>query len=86
MVRHVVACCHEDNEDSDLLFSVPMNTPEITLVGQTEEDAIKLLEAAGSKYRVIKRDGESFMGTMDFDPMRFNLIVENGIVTEIRVN
>lgn len=85
-VRHFVACCHDDSEDSDLLFSLPMKTPEITLVGQTEEDAIKLLEAASSRYRVVKRDGESFMVTMDFDPMRFNLIVENGIVTEITMN
>lgn len=88
-IKHIAACCH-DEEDSDMLFSIKMDekvsAPQINLVGQTEEDAIKMIEAAGMKYRVMKRDGESFMGTMDFDPMRFNLTVENGIVTEIRMN
>jgi hypothetical protein len=86
MVRHVVACCHEDD---DVLFSVPINTELPTpqdLIGQTEAVAIQKINTAGMKYRVMQRDGESFMGTMDFDPTRFNLSIDNGIVTSVTMN
>jgi hypothetical protein len=79
-IRHVVACCHEDVMEE-------VNFPSRQdMIGEREEDVIEKIEKAGMKYRIMKKDGESFMGTMDFDPMRFNLTIENGIVTNIEMN
>jgi hypothetical protein len=83
-VRHFVACCHEDDED--LSFSVKVNenipTPQ-QLIGQTEIHVNELINNAGMDFRVMKRDGESFLGTADFNPERFNLEIENGIITNV---
>jgi hypothetical protein len=55
------------------------------LVGLTKNDAIAMINADEQRYRIRKEDGESFMVTMDWDPVRINLEIENGIVTQARL-
>lgn len=56
-----------------------------TLVGLEEEDAIKQLKDAGWKVRVVARDGEIFMRTMDYWEDRANLSTNNGKITKISI-
>lgn len=58
-----------------------MNTED--LIGKTEEEAITLL--VGKKFRIVKRDGQYFGITMDYCAGRFNLEIENHIVTAVRM-
>jgi len=34
-------------------------------------------------YRIVKQDGETFVGTDDFHPTRLNLTINNGVITDI---
>lgn len=54
------------------------------IVGLPEAEAEKLAAAEGDcTVRVIVRDGESLPATMDFNPSRINVEVEDGKVTAI---
>ena len=50
------------------------------LVGKTIEEAEALCKDAGIHFRVVSRDGQSYMVTDDYDPERLNLTVVKGIV------
>jgi hypothetical protein len=52
-----------------------------TVVGCAETDAEPRARAAGWTIRVVHRDGEDLMGTMDYRTDRLNLTVEDGRVT-----
>lgn len=56
-----------------------------TLVGLTEDEALKLAESNGWFVRVVERDGESFPATADYQEFRVNLTVENGVVTQVTI-
>lgn len=53
------------------------------LVGLTKEEAVAKLTAAGSRYRIRMVDGQGCVGTCDYRLDRFNLILENNIVTKV---
>jgi hypothetical protein len=53
------------------------------LVGLTLDEATKVAEGNGWTVRVSVLDGEVQIGTMDLQPNRANLAVENGIVTAV---
>lgn len=57
------------------------------VVGKTEAEAISLItgKGVGLIYRVVKRDGESFVVTMDYRTDRINLEIEKDIVTAANV-
>lgn len=57
------------------------------VMNQTEEDAISLISRKGPEltYRIVKRDGESYIITMDYSTSRINMEIENGIVTNAYV-
>jgi hypothetical protein len=50
------------------------------LTGVQEQEAISRIEKAGLVWRVGSRDGESFPLTLDFNPNRITLAIEDGIV------
>lgn len=52
------------------------------LIGFTLELSIKIIEHYKLPHRVIKEDGNAFVGTRDFNIHRINLTVEKGLVTE----
>lgn len=55
------------------------------LIGLSKDEAIAKLKKAKLPYRMRREDGNSFIGTADLRPERFNLYVENGIVTEVKM-
>ena len=55
------------------------------LVGLSKDAAIAKLKKAKLSYRMRREDRNYFVGTADLKPGRFNLSVDNGIVTEVRM-
>lgn len=51
-----------------------------SLVGLTEEEDISEIKRSGMITRIIRRDDETFMGTMDARSDRVNLEIESGKV------
>ena len=58
---------------------------EKDLVGKTEEEAEITLTNEGARYRIIRRDKKSFFGTCDAIPFRFNLEIDDGYVTHVKM-
>lgn len=54
-----------------------------TLVGQKLEVVQPALEAAEIRYRVIEKDGEPMIMTMDYLPERLNFKIKDGVITEV---
>ncbi len=52
------------------------------LIGKTEKEGIEIAKSHGYTVRLIKKDGESFVVTMDFRFDRINIEVENDIITK----
>lgn len=52
------------------------------LIGLPEAEAIKILEAADDPkaYRILERDGEEFIHTLEFSLSRINLYIKDGKV------
>jgi len=50
------------------------------LAGLSPEEAKQQCERAGLRIRTIKVDGKFVVALRDYDPLRVNLIVEDGIV------
>jgi hypothetical protein len=50
-----------------------------------EPFAIDLITREGLTYRVVERDGEQYMVTMDYSPQRLNLVVTDQVITEAYV-
>jgi hypothetical protein len=53
------------------------------LVGKKYELVRGVLELLEAKYRVTRIDKDSFIVTRDYNPERFNLAVDDGIVTSV---
>ncbi|MET0579747.1 MAG: hypothetical protein ABW122_13895 [Ilumatobacteraceae bacterium] len=53
------------------------------VVDKSEADAQAAVEAAGWSFRVVRRDGEDLMATMDLQPERVNVDVEDGTVVAV---
>ena len=54
------------------------------LRGLRTQEALKRASAAGMSARVVREYGEDLATTRDFRPGRLNLVVEHGIVVEVR--
>jgi len=55
------------------------------LLGFDEESAQTCVEDAGLTWRLVSKDGEDFLVTLDYDPQRLNAVVAASVVTEITV-
>lgn len=53
------------------------------LIGKTKEDAINLLKENSSKFRIVSEDGVPYAVTCDYIISRFNLHLNNNLVTNI---
>lgn len=53
-----------------------------TLIGMNIDEAEMLAASKGFITRIVERDGESFIVTMDYRTNRVNLTVKNDIITE----
>jgi hypothetical protein len=56
-----------------------------TLVGLTEDEAMKIAQSEGWEFRVAARDGEQYMLTTDYVMNRVNVTLVEGTVTEVTV-
>jgi hypothetical protein len=54
-----------------------------SLVGQKLEVVQPALEAAQIRFRVIEKDGESLMMTMDYLPERLNFKIKDGVIIAV---
>lgn len=67
---------HSINESNDLLTR---------LIGLTIEDAEKICTEYGYCCRLMREDTNRYMGTCDIRTDRFNLEVDNGVITGVGV-
>jgi hypothetical protein len=51
-------------------------------VGLTKKEAIAKAEAAGTPWRILREDKETFLVTQDFVEHRVNFEIDNGKVTK----
>jgi len=58
-----------------------MVAPWYDALNKSVDEATKILNDIGYSMRVMKLDGEQLVGTMDYNPKRLDVVVENGIVT-----
>ncbi len=64
----------------------PIPTDEAnTLIGLTEDEAMKVASSEGWEYRVAARDGEQYMLTADYIVNRVNVTIVEGTITEVTV-
>jgi hypothetical protein len=54
-----------------------------TLLGMSEQEANSTAVANGWVVRIAARDGEQFALTMDYNPKRVNLTIDNGVVSDV---
>lgn len=73
-----------DSQDFDTV-PAEMVAREIVEQKLREPFAIDLITREGLTYRVVERDGEQYMVTMDYSPQRLNLVVTNQVITEAYV-
>ena len=55
------------------------------LMGFEETLAERCVASAGLRWRVAERDGEAFAVTKDYDPLRINIVVRDGVVAKVSV-
>lgn len=56
-----------------------------SVLGKTEEEAKLLASSSGFSTRVVQRDDEKFVVTMDLRFDRLNLYIENNIVIKSNI-
>ena len=56
-----------------------------TLIGLSEDEAMKVASSEGWEFRVAARDGEQYMLTTDYVMNRVNVTIVEGTVTEVTV-
>jgi hypothetical protein len=59
-----------------------MSKKEELLIGKTLEEATEILR--NSEWRVVQEDGVDYMLTMDLNPYRYNLYLENNLIKEVK--
>ncbi len=71
-------CIAGDNNMSSLLSEDEYGV----VVGMTKQEALDFLTSKEIKSRIIREDTESFAMTMDFNPDRINLEVDNNKIVD----
>ncbi|MFK7851380.1 MAG: hypothetical protein AB8D78_10420 [Akkermansiaceae bacterium] len=69
-------------EEEEPAAAFDVNKSE-TLVGQNFEKVKQALDSTEIRYRVVEKDGESFIVTMDFLPDRLNFKIKDGMITTV---
>lgn len=58
---------------------------EKDIIGKTEEEASFVLSNANAEYRITRREGETFIVTRNYVASRYNLEIDNGYVSRVRM-
>ena len=56
---------------------------KLELIGKKIEEVRAILEEKKLDYRTVRKDDDNYIVTCDFKPERFNLELDNGIVTAV---
>ncbi len=56
---------------------------KLEYVGKTLEEATKYAKDGGFDVRIVEKNGQTFMLTMDLKPNRINFRVNNGFITDV---
>jgi len=79
---------HPHEQVESIVREIAKNIPNLSntmsyreLVGKTEEEARKFCEENKFKFRIVKKDGQNFLGTCDYRLDRVNVEIKDGIVT-----
>lgn len=69
------------------MASLERKTDQVVHVvqGMDEEEALDFIEQEGLISRIVHRDGEDFVVTMDLVPNRVNLYIQDGTVEKADV-
>lgn len=57
--------------------------PNLQIVGLEKDQAIAMLNLAGARYRISREDNVAYMMTADYSPGRYNLVINEGKVTQV---
>jgi hypothetical protein len=64
--------------------SLTCENPHVQIVGMEKEKALVLIKESGFRPRILREDGQSFIGAQDFRLDRINLFIEDGKVLGAR--
>lgn len=56
---------------------------DVILMGSSEQNAREQVEASGLRFRVMRRNGKSMIGTRDLNMDRVNVHIDDGKVTRV---
>lgn len=60
--------------------TTPINSSVAPRIGQRSADAIKMLTDYRVPFRIVRQDGRAFAVTKDYNPNRWNLTINRGIL------
>jgi protein-disulfide isomerase len=78
----------ESGSDMELAPSATAQAVADEVIGMSEAEAIEAIAGISSESltpRIVRRDDENFMITMDYRLDRINLEIDNGIVTQASI-
>lgn len=53
------------------------------LIGKSKQEAIEILEGLNNNYRIITEEGKHFIYSMELNPGRLNLVIQDGLIQDI---
>ena len=56
-----------------------------TFIGKSEHEVVAAIKERKKQFRIVERDGKTYEITTAYFPFRWNLYVNNGIVSNIRM-
>ncbi len=74
-----------DAEEREPAGEPPAQAFETTLIGLSEASAEEAAADFGYSWRVVSRDGEDFVVTMDYSETRINATIVDGVVTDATI-
>jgi len=81
-----VATCEIGGVEFHKDANIEMTSADVkSFIGLSEEDALSKAHKNGVAARVLERDGQPLLMTMDFQEGRLNMTVKDGQVTKIAV-
>ncbi|MFM8302810.1 MAG: hypothetical protein ACKOA9_00705 [Actinomycetota bacterium] len=84
VVVGAAACGNDTDRDARRdAVATPASTESgaASYVGLTKRAAIRRADVAGVTWRITREDDEFFPATLDYDPDRLNLEIDDGTVT-----
>ena len=75
----------ENNTEKESKVKDELFLSQEDLIGKTEHEALVLLEKHRSIFRIVERDDKQFEITTEHLPFRWNLHINNGVISKVRM-